>query len=141
MGFVLNKSSQQLEKVIYFSSYIITKVDDEARQRLLDQVEEEFKTKVKKETTEAKKNELKVAREKVKEEILEIKPLRILSEIVYHDLSLKFGEMFEAGTGAEVIRDLFSQVDLQITVEELVKESNEAPPIAKKKILRRLKLF
>ncbi len=141
MGLVLNKSSQQLEKVIYFSSYIITKVDGAARQGLLDQVEEEFKTKVKKETTEVKKNELKASKEKVKEEILDIKPLRILSEVVYHDLSLKFGEMFEAGTGAEVIRDLFKQVDLQITVDELVRESNEAPPIAKKKILRRLKLF
>ncbi len=141
MGLVLNKSSQQLEKVIYFSSYIITKVDGEARQRLLDQVEEEFKTKVKKEDTEAKKNELKVAREKVKEEILSVKPLMILSEVMYHDLSMKFGEMFEAGTGAEVIRDLFRNIDLEITVEELVKESNDAPPLTKKKVLRRLKLF
>ncbi len=141
MGLVLNKSSQQLEKVIYFSNYIITTVNDDARQRILDQVEEEFKTKVKKETTEAKKNELKQAREKVKEEILEIKPLRILSEVVYHNLSLKYGEMFEAGTGAEVIKNLFAQIDLQKTVDELVKESNEAPPALKKKVLRRLKLF
>jgi DNA-directed RNA polymerase subunit beta' len=78
MGLVLNKSSQQLEKVIYFSSYIITKVDNEARQRILDQVEQEYKTKVKKEDTEAKKNELKQLKEKVKEEVLEIKVLRIL---------------------------------------------------------------
>ncbi len=141
MGMVLNKSSQQLEKVIYFSSYIITKVDGQIRQSLLDQVEEEFKTKVKKEDTEAKKNELKVAKEKVKEEILSIKPLMILSEVMYHDLSLKYGEMFEAGTGAEVIRDLFNNVDLETTVDELVKESNDAPPLTKKKILRRLKLF
>ena len=141
MGLVLNKSSQQLEKVIYFSSYIITRVDSEARQRLLDQVEEEFKTKSKKETTEAKKNELKTAREKVKEEILAVKPLMILSEVIYHDLSMKYGEMFEAGTGAEVIRDLFTKVDLQITTDELVKESQDAPPLTKKKILRRLKLF
>jgi DNA-directed RNA polymerase subunit beta' len=141
MGLVLNKSSQQLEKVIYFSSYIITKVDSDARQRILDQVEEEFQRKSKQEKTEAKKNELKAAKEKVKEEILEIKPLRILSEVIYHDLSLKYGEMFEAGTGAEVIKDLFSKIDLKITVEELVKEAEEAPPIVKKKILRRLKLF
>jgi len=141
MGLILNKSSQQLEKVIYFSSYIITKVNDEARQIILDQVEQEFKTKVKKEKTEAAKNDLKQAREKVKEEILEIKPLRILSEVVFHELSLKYGEIFEAGTGAEVIRDIFSKIDLQITVEELVKEAEEAPPITKKKILRRLKLF
>src|SRR3990167_11053181 len=92
MGLVLNKSSQQLEKVIYFSSYIITKVDNEARQRILDQIEQEYKTKVKKETTQAQKNELKQAREKEKEEILEIKPLRILSEVVFHELSLKYGE-------------------------------------------------
>ena len=141
MGLVLNKSSQQLEKVIYFSSYIITKVNDEARQRILDAVEEEFKQKVKKETTDAKRNELKQAREKVKEEVLEIKPLRILSEVIYHDLSLKYGEMFEAGTGAEVIKDLFCKVDLQITTDELVKESQDAPPLLKKKVLRRLKLF
>ena len=141
MGLVLNKSSQQLEKVIYFSSYIITHIDNEARDRILEQVEQEFKTKVKQETTEAAKNELKQAREKVKEEILEIKPLRILSEVIYNDLSLKYGEMFQAGTGAEVIKELFSKIDLQITTDELVKESNEASPLLKKKILRRLKLF
>ncbi len=141
MGLVLNKSSQQLEKVIYFSSYIITKVNNEARQAILDQVEQEFKTKVKQETTEAAKNELKQSREKVKEEVLSIKPLMILSEVIYNDLSLKYGEMFEAGTGAEVIRDLFASVDLQVTTDELVREAAEAPPILKKKVLRRLKLF
>ena len=141
MGLVLNKSSQQLEKVIYFSSYIITKINNEARQTVLDAVEQEFKIKVKKETTEAKKQELKQLKEKVKEEILEIKTLRILSEVAYHDLSLKYGEIFEAGTGAEVIRNLFSKIDLKITTDELVKESIEAPLILKKKILRRLKLF
>jgi len=141
MGLVLNKSSQQLEKVIYFSSYIITKVDGEARDRILEAVEQEYKTKVKKEKTEAKKQELKQLKEKVKEEVLDIKELRILSEVVYHDLSLKYGEIFEAGTGAEVIRDLFTKVDLKKTTDELVKESEEAPPAMKKKVLRRLKLF
>ncbi len=141
MGLILNKSSQQLEKVIYFSSYIITKVDSEARQRILDQLESEFKQKVKKETKDSKKQELKQMKEKVKEEVLEIKPLRILPEVAYHDLSLKYGEMFEVGTGAEVIRELFSKIDLKIVVDELTKEVQEAPPATKKKILRRLKLF
>ncbi len=141
MGLTLNKSSQQLEKVIYFSSYIITKVNDEARTRILEDIDQEFKTKVKKETTEAAKTELKQVKEKVIEEILDIKPLRILSEVIYHDLSLKYGEIFEAGTGAEVIRDLFSQVNIQKTVNELVKESQDAPPATKKNVLRRLKLF
>ena len=141
MGLVLDKSSQQLEKVIYFSSYIVTKVDSEARDRILDAIEEEYKTKVKKEKTEAAKNELRIAREKAKEEVLEIKPLKILSEVVYHALSMKYGEVFEAGTGAEVVREIFSKVDLKKGVEELSKEAKEAPPAMKKKVLRRLKLF
>ncbi len=141
MGLVLNKSSQQLEKVIYFSSYIITKVNDEARNSILEQVESEFNQKVKKEKTEAKKNELRQLKEKVNAEVLEIKPLRIISEIVYHDLSLKYGEMFEVGTGAEVIKELFITTDLQKTVDELIIESQEATLLTKKKVLRRLKLF
>jgi len=141
MGLILNKSSQQLEKVIYFSSYIITKVNDEARTRILEDIEQEFKTKLKKETTEAAKTELKQVKAKVIEEILEIKPLRILSEVVYHDISLKYGEIFEAGTGAEVIKNLFAQVNIEKTAHELIKESQEAPPATKKNVLRRLKLF
>ena len=73
--------------------------------------------------------------------MLEIKTMRILSEVSYHELSLKYGEIFEAGTGAEVVRDLFTKIDLKITTEELKKEADEAPPAIKKKILRRLKLF
>ena len=141
MGLVLDKSSQQLEKVIYFSSYIITKIDTEARDRILDAIEQEYKSKVKKEKTEAAKNELKQAREKAKEEVLDIKPLKILSEVVYHGLSMKYGEIFEAGTGAEVVKSIFEKVDLKKSTEDLVKESREAPPATRKKVLRRLKLF
>ncbi|MBI2050101.1 MAG: DNA-directed RNA polymerase subunit beta' [Candidatus Staskawiczbacteria bacterium] len=141
MGLVLDKSSQQLEKVIYFSSYIVTKVDAEARNRILLAIEQEYKVKVKKAKTAAAKQELKQAREKAVQEVLAIKPLSILSEVVYHTLSLKYGEVFEAGTGAETVRNLFSQVDLKKTIGELIKESGNTPPALKKKVLRRLKVF
>jgi DNA-directed RNA polymerase subunit beta' len=141
MGLVLDKSSQQLEKVIYFSSYIVTKVDTQARDRIMDAIEQEYKSKVKKEKTEAAKNELKQAREKAKEELLDIKPLRILSEVLYHTISLKYGEVFEAGTGAEVVKEIFSKIDLKKETDQIAKEAKEAPPAIKKKVLRRLKLF
>ncbi len=141
MGLVLNKSSQQLEKVIYFSSYIITKVNEQARDGIMDAIEQEYKSKVKKEKTEAAKNELKQAREKAKEELLDIKPMRILSEVVYHALSMKYGEVFEAGTGAEVVKEIFTKVDLKKETEAIAIEAKEAPPAMKKKVLRRLKLF
>ncbi|MCX6720987.1 MAG: DNA-directed RNA polymerase subunit beta', partial [Candidatus Staskawiczbacteria bacterium] len=141
MGLVLNKSSQQLEKVIYFSSYIITKVNEKARDGILDAIEAEYKAKVKKEKTEAAKNELKSAREKAKEEVLDIKELRILSEVVYMTLSIKYGEVFEAGTGAEVVKDLFAKIDLEKETKQIAEEAKEAPPAMRKKVLRRLKLF
>jgi len=141
MGLVLNKSSQQLEKVIYFSSYIITSVNEAARDGVMEAIESEYKSKVKKEKTEAAKTELKAAREKAKEEVLDIKPLKILSEVAYHTLSLKYGEVFEAGTGAEVVRDIFVKVDLKKATEEIAQEAKEAPPAMRKKVLRRLKLF
>jgi len=141
MGLVLDKSSQQLEKVIYFSSYIITKVDEQARDNIMEAIESEYKSKVKKEKTEAAKNDLKQAREKAKEELLDIKPLRILSEVVYHTLSMKYGEVFEAGTGAEVVKEIFSKIDLKKETEAIAQEAREAPPAMKKKVLRRLKLF
>jgi len=141
MGLVLDKSSQQLEKVIYFSSYIVTKVNEQARDGIMDAIESEYKSKVKKEKTEAAKNDLKMAREKAKEEVLDIKPLKILSEVLYQTLSMKYGEVFEAGTGAEVVKEIFTKIDLKKETDKIAQEAREAPPAMKKKVLRRLKLF
>jgi DNA-directed RNA polymerase subunit beta' len=141
MGLILNKSSQQLEKVIYFSSYIVTKVNEQARDAIMEAIEDEYKSKVKKEKTEAAKNELKAAREKAKEELLDIKELKIMSEVVYHTISMKYGEVFEAGTGAEVVKGLFEKIDLEKETKLIAEEAKEAPPAMKKKVLRRLKLF
>ena len=67
--------------------------------------------------------------------------MRILSEVVYMQLSMKFGEVFEAGTGAEVVKKIFEKIDLEKETEIIRKEAQEAPPAMKKKVLRRLKLF
>ena len=46
-GLVLDLSPIELEKVIYFASYIITNVDEDARVATLEQIEKEYKAKVK----------------------------------------------------------------------------------------------
>src|SRR5882724_8372129 len=45
LGLVLDLSVQELEKVVYFASYIITTVDEEARAATMEQIEREFKAK------------------------------------------------------------------------------------------------
>src|SRR3954462_5696416 len=47
LGLVLDLSVQELEKVVYFASYIITSVDEEARAGTMEQIEREFKSKKK----------------------------------------------------------------------------------------------
>jgi len=108
MGMILDIPAQKLERVIYFAAYIITKVDEEAKKKVIEAIDKEYKQKIKVVKKRAKAAErLKELREAAKKEVEEIKPLRILNEIEYFDLSLKYGHIFEAGTGAETLRKIF----------------------------------
>jgi len=170
MGVILDIPTQQLERVIYFVAHIITNVNEEAKKKALEEIEREYERKVKigkakaeneknkKEKLKAALERLKVARNKAREEVLGIVPLRTLSEVGYCDLSLKYGEVFEAGTGAETLRKIFEKIDLKKEIEKMRKEieaslaspdDSTAAEVSKnlegleqkRKILRRLKLF
>jgi len=149
MGMVLNVSLPKLEKVIYFGAYIITKVDEEAKKRALGEIEKEYKIKLKEQKAKAKNkkelqslaSQLQSARDKAKAQLQELKPLKILSEVEYYSLSLKYGEVFEAGMGAETLRKIFGQIDLKEEIKKLKKKLKNTPPSQGRKILRRLKLF
>ena len=138
IGMVLDLPMIRLEKVIYFAAYIVISVNEEAKKKILAQVEKEYKQKIK---NLKLKEELKVAKDRVREEILGIKPLKVLSEVEYYDYSLKYGEIFEAGTGAETVRKLFEKVDLKKEIEKLKKEKEEAIGISRRKILNRLRFL
>ncbi|MCD6232907.1 DNA-directed RNA polymerase subunit beta' [bacterium] len=154
MGMVLNISSQQLERVIYYSAYIVTNVDKEAKKGLLESLNKEYKTKISnlknnKKIKDAKKGaieenlaKLKSTYDKIKMEISEIRPLRILSEAEYRDLSLKYGEVFEAGTGSEVLRKIFEKINLSEEISKLrASLQKKNTPVERRKILRRLNFF
>jgi DNA-directed RNA polymerase subunit beta' len=149
MGMILDISMQQLERVIYFASYIVTEVNEKAKKKYLDEIEKEYKAKLKakdekgktKKSKKVKAGELKTARDRAEEEISELKPLKVLSELEYHRLSLKYGEVFEAGTGAETLRKIFEKIDLKKKIPELKKEMEKMPPATKRKALARLKIL
>jgi len=157
MGMVLDIPMHQLEKVIYFANYIITKVDKEAKEKSLEEIDKEYKRKVKehkgahndvgkmsvKEKTKLQSGleDLKAAKEKAKEEVSSIKFLGIISEVEYYELSLKYGEIFEAGTGAEVLQKIFEGIDLKKEIKSLRIKADEAIPTNRKKIWRRLRTF
>ena len=150
MGMILDIPMQQLEKVIYFAVYIITNVNEPAKKKILEEIEKEYKSKIKNKKLKIKNTnkklkkelqELKEAKDRAREEVLSLKPLKILSEIEYHDFSLKCGEVFEAGTGAETLRKIFEKVDLKKEISNLKKELEAVAPLNRRRILRRLRIF
>ena len=92
-------------------------------------------------TEKRQEHDLRQARDRAKEEVNGLKELRILSEVEYFDLSLKYGQCFKAGTGAETLRKIFSEVDLKKKIVEFRRFAQTATPLNKRKFLRRLKLF
>jgi len=158
IGTVLGLPTHKVEEVIYFISYIVTSVNEELKEKVLEDIEEEFQVKTKEvknmiknsassEKVKEKKQEealeqLKIARENAKQELNLLKPRQILSELEYHELSLKYGEVFEAGTGGEIIRNIFEKIDLNKEIAKLKEQiENKKPSEDKRMLLRRLRLL
>jgi DNA-directed RNA polymerase subunit beta' len=74
-------------------------------------------------------------------ELKDLKPLKILSENEYHELSLKFGHVFEAKIGAEAIDELLKKIDVEATIKALQQEMQGASEVKRDRIVRRLKLL
>ncbi len=74
-------------------------------------------------------------------ELRDLKPLKIVSENIYQDLSLKYGHVFEAGIGAEAIREVLEKIDLDKLINELEKEIIETSGARQEKLIRRIKLL
>ncbi len=149
MGLVMGISKKKLEKVVYFTGYIITEVDEEGKKEVLEKLKNEFKKKKEKrkenldgEELEQSLEKLRKARDKTKEEIKSIKKKKILTEVEYHRFKRKYGDIFKAGTGAETLREIFEQIDLKKRIELLTKKKEETNSKSKrKKYLKRLKVF
>ncbi len=140
IGLVLDLTLPDLEKVIYFAGYIVTRVDEEARARALAEVEREFKSRSKAETEPARKEALKHARDKAREDLKALATHQILGEGEYRSMALKYGEIFEAGAGAEAIRKLLEGVNLHELSKRLETEMQATSQVQRKKAVKRLKV-
>ena len=150
IGLALGIGVQDLEKVIYFSAYIIKEVNEEVRNRVVDQLEQEYKQKQKEIKGGKTENErgmevmLEELREQyrgVKEDIKNLKPMQILSELEYFNLSSRFGQVFSAGIGAEAVRDVLENMDVDKMIKRIKKELENEDTSDKKKLFKRMKLF
>ena len=142
---------RQLERVIYFASYIVISVDEEARAKALREIKKEFKEALKKnrismpleKLSEEKLKKYKrflLAKKEAESMVKDLKPKQILSEVEYRKIAGKFPGIFEVGMGAEALRKICEREDLEKLREQLRRKKKEASAPQLKKILERLKL-
>jgi DNA-directed RNA polymerase subunit beta' len=167
IGLILDLSAQALEKVIYFASFIIVSVDEEAKKQTHDLLKQEYKTKKKQlereladivkaaqdkndstkdikkleEEGERKAKALDADFQQADKELKEIQVLKIISENRYQELSLRYGHLFEASIGAEAVYNLLARINLEETIKNLTKEQETAKGARLESIIRRKKIL
>ncbi|MCK5124363.1 MAG: DNA-directed RNA polymerase subunit beta', partial [Dehalococcoidia bacterium] len=170
VGLLLDFSPRDLESVIYFARYIVISVDEEARQKKIGQVKEEIVERIAEqeehlnkqieelEATESEEehkindvNQLRVSFVEKKEGLAEelkagiaeiegLRPLRLLNEEEYRKLQDKYGDIFEAGMGAEAILQVLKQIDMDALHQKLREQIRSTSGGYRKRVSQRLQL-
>ncbi len=165
IGLLLDLPIKTLEQIVYFAAYIVIAVNDDAKQEAekelngsMDtrkkQVAREFED-AKKQLTESNATRaqmdaldkevaerLESLKSNHKEALDDLKGLHsgsVLSELKFREMNMKFGHVFRAGTGAESLREVMMNIDLQELAAALQTERENSSGQKLKKIMKRMK--
>jgi len=165
-GLLLDLSPRSLERVLYFSHYIITSIDEGGRQKAIEQLEENSLQQIaeRQSALEAKIAEMEGSQatieevnqlrrsfseeklqleEKLSANVEQLKDLRkcaLLTENQYHELKQKYGQVFSAGMGAEAILQLLKDINLDEMRNELLRETRSASGQRRRKAAKQLQV-
>ncbi len=142
LSLVLGVSAEKLENVIYYAGYIITKVDEVERNKILKELNAEYKKKM---STLKDPEEIETLKQRfilTKKELLSIEKFKVISEAQYGSLKMRFPSVFEAGIGGEVIYDILKQIDVVEELKNLEAEyENATTEAARSKLQKRIAFF
>ena len=148
LGLLLDLAPRNLERVLYFSHYIVTSVNETAKQELITQLEKntvqeatdrqttlETKVETMPEATVEEVNQLRrdlveeneEAGDKATSEVERVRNLRVqklLTDTEYRDLKQKYGNIFEAGMGADAILKIVKDINLDKLRIEMIQEGH-----------------
>ncbi len=138
----VNVPIQKLERVIYYAAYIVTAVNEENKKQVLEELEKEFRARKKSlGETGTDLGQLKTGFAETRGVLEALTPGAVLTESSYHSLAKRFGQVFEASSGAEAIRKILVNLDLKKLVADLEKEAEILKdPLKESRILKRIKL-
>lgn len=161
IGLLLGITVKNLERVAYFASYIIKRVNEKKRDQLRQDKEAEYaaakeaiKLRYEKEA-EAENANLKALAEMQTKEMAELDKefeqfkaqldslvkLALISEADYRNLPDELRELIEVGMGGQALKVLLDEIDLKKLIAELTTEADEAKGQRKKKLMKRLRLL
>jgi len=138
ISLVMGIPVSDLEKVVYFAGYIVTSVSQTEKDRMLKDLDSEFKSKMKSLQDDKSKTALKELALATKRDIESLAPGRVLDEIEYHRFSVKYSTIFEAGIGAEAIYNILKSTDLSKLTKELEGMIESAPATELPRLNKRL---
>ncbi|MFH1178119.1 MAG: DNA-directed RNA polymerase subunit beta' [bacterium] len=141
MALLLGAPAADIEKVVYFAGYIVTKIAEEEKKRLVTELESEYKSKYKSLSSDKERDSLKEKMTFAKNEIEGIVVGKVLDELEYHRFSVKYGGLFEARIGAEAIYDIFRAIDLKELEKTLAVRYEKAGTAEREKLAKRLSLI
>ena len=161
LSILLNQTVKNIEKVVYFASYIITSAKTEEIEKTLTDLEAQ---------TDAARQAIKLRYEQdAKVDSADVKHLAegqtkeleeleadylsrkglleglnkgaIISELEYRNLPEEYEDLVTVEMGAEAIKKLLEEIDLPAMIAELREEAASAKGQREKKLIKRLKLI
>ena len=159
MSLLLGMTVKNIERVVYFASYVVLSVDEEKRDQMISDLEAEdsaARMAIKLRYENASKEagaDVKALAEEQSREIEELNATyqakkaqldsltkgALMSETDYRNLPEEYDEIIEVGMGGEAIKRLLDEVNLDELVEDLKEEAEKARGARQAKILKRLK--
>lgn len=137
---MLGLSATDVEKVVYFAGYIVTRVLTDEKERLLKDLEQEYQAKVKAAKNADEKTRLKDLVTTARRDIERIREGIVLDEASYHTFAVRYGAMFEAAIGAEALYNILKNLDLDAFVARLEEELETAGAADREKLRKRIAL-
>src|SRR5260370_7767125 len=116
MGLLLDLSPRNLESILYFALYVVTGIDEDARQHELMRLDEELANL--EQDPDGRVSE-RQRLEQLRRDLEGLKKMDLLQESRFRVLSDAFGSVFRAGMGAEAVLELLAGLHLDALAADL----------------------
>jgi len=137
IGLLLDLSPRNLERILYFALYVVTNIDEDARQRELMRLDEELAHL--EQGLDGQVSE-RQRLEQLRRDLEGLKKMDLLQESRFRELKDAFGSVFRAGMGAEAVRELIASLDMDKLAADLRHEISSTASQRRKKATKRLKV-